>query len=1023
MADAGVNPQRLQGIVASMMERQMQEMKAPPSGLIGGIWEKATGEIQKYNEAVEEHVKVKTKFDRAMQKLQRRQEEAAELTRRLRDNIFEEGETAESTRKRLNKLNDTIETLKEEADQMAESVDTSTQSLNAMNEGGGIVKNGLTALALKAGGAAASFFGFREAIAGVDDRLKIASKTIADFGARGIAPVQGITGGYIDTLSRVKDAAFEWNSAITDATWELTKFGIGAEETRNLIGSLSDGLRLTTDNQGDLIASTKQMTEDVGFLSKLLRVNTDDLANATVDASKRFGKSTKTMADELAGLYVSLDTIKQGSRDTVMNFGDLTRATLEAQSSFQGYNFNLRATANILGNVVAKAQEQGATYEMSMKAAEGLAGVITGGKAPDWAKYIAGRDMLSAARKAVEDVKKEGLGQGLREELGKQFKIKPEELKGLSDIQVQLAKEFSLDPTTKAGKAQLSGLEKLTQNYKKYGALSSAKMAEELLRGTEQSNEAMFGMMKKMADKPEGRELLMRVWGLDEAAATAATLALHSVDSVEKFTKLKEEAKAATAARKPVSAADLKEQTKGFAAAIGQTEKGVTGVLGDILSAIKASPIAGAAVGFGGAATTIGMQAMQMGIAQQVGNVIAKSKIGQGAANILGADVGAGIGRVFGRGAPAVGRSGGMVLEATGRGRAMETLSKATTGVTDGLKGMRAGINKLGGPVGKVTAKLGKMGGPMAKLAGKAGFVGLAAGAGYAVGSLIRLIPGVDSFTEGLINSTAKLIGFQGALDDAETSQAMLNNKSEGVQKALAQVTAGITSDYEKDSLARMVAVRQLQGATKEDLQAYAKKIASTGKLTEKEAMARLEKLASEKADQEKYLKLREQAEQDKLQKGEQGATELMKAQLDAADKLKKQKDEQGATELMKAQLDAADKLKKQKDEPQERTGSSVLTPKEPLPTGARQLPEMTPFEAPKMFELPKPTRMPQSPQARREARHREQARRRQRSQQAGQQPRAGRASVRPDGTISLNVMIPRDALDQSNTQSDGYVR
>lgn len=1028
---ADVNPMKLKGVVAAMMERQAQELKAPPSGVIGGLWEKATGEIQKYNEAATHHVEIKTKFDAVMQKLKRTQEEADELTKQLRDGLIEEGEAAEEARQKLKALTDQVESLTSESEEMAESVDQSTQALEMMNKGGGILRNGMVALAAKVGGAAASFYGFREAITTVDDSLKLGSKTVGDFGSRYLAPTLATTLNYEQALFRVASAAWDWHNVVKESSWELMKFGINAEETRNIIGTYADGLRLTTTNQHNLIQQTQQMTEDTGFLSKLLRVNTDELANATVDASRRFGKSTTEMADDLAGLYVSVEQIKLTSRDTVVSFSDLTRATLEAQSSFQGYNFNLRSTANILGNVVARAQEQGATYEMSMKAAEGLAGVITGGKAPDWAKYIAGRDMLSAARKAVEDVKKEGLGKGLREELGKQFKIKPEELAGLSDIQVQLAKQFSLDPTTKAGKAQLKGLENLTKNYKKYGALSSAKMAEELLRGTEQSNEAMFGMMKKMADKPEGRELLMRVWGLDEAAATAATLALHTADSVEDFTKIQQEAKSATAGRKPVSAADLKEQTGEYTKAISQAQAGIVGQLTNILSALKVNPMISGAIGVGGTVTSVGVQALQSGLGEMVGKLMAESRIGQTGANVAGRAYegirsGAGrlramttgrgptvseaFGRMFGRG------GGGMYGPAPAPGpslgsRAMTGLSKAATGVTDGfkaagkgLKAMRTGLNAMGGPITNVVGKLGQMGGPMAALAGKAGLVGLAGAAGVAVGSLIRLIPGVDSFTEGLINSAAKLFGFEGALDKAETAQAALSNKSEGVQRAIKNVTAGITTDYEKDSLARMKARVQLENATKEDLEAYAKKIASTGKLTEEEAMVRLEKLAGEKVDYDKLRKLREEESQKNLETERTGATELMKARMDASKKMR-----EGGDTTTAEQLD--------------QTGAALLTPKESQPMPS-DMPLVMPPASTGMTKLPSPAGWPESPQAKREARHREEARRQQqRRQGGGGQPRTGRASVRPDGSINLNIMIPRDALDQSNTQSDGYVR
>jgi hypothetical protein len=120
----------------------------------------------------------------------------------------------------------------------------------------------------------------------------------------------------------------------------------------------------------------------------------------------------------------------------------------------------------------------------------------------------------------------------------------------------------------------------------------------------------------------------MRVWGLDEAAATAATLALHTAESVEDFTRIEREAKAGTAARKPPTVADLREQTEGFAKAVRQSEQGIVGSLGAILSALKTNPMVGGAMGLAGTATTAGVQVLQAGAGEAVGKMLAGSRGG-----------------------------------------------------------------------------------------------------------------------------------------------------------------------------------------------------------------------------------------------------------------------------------------------------------------------------------------------------------------------------------------------------------
>jgi len=1038
---AEIQAQKLKGIVASMMERQAQETKAAPSGVIGGLWEKATGEIERYNKALEDHVKLDTKRKRLIQKMTDAQERIDELNREIAEGLRDEGDAAAEASKEIHDLTKQMERLQNENRETAESANLSTQSLNEMAKGGSILKNGLTALLAKVGGTATALFGLSNAIMGVDERFALAAKSVGALGADALAPTADKTASYADSLIAVGKHTWAWHNAITDATWSLAKFGIGSEETKNMIVSLSDGLRLTTNNQEDLIKQTSQMTQDIGFMSKLLRVNTDELATATVDASKRFGRSTTTMANDLAGLYDSIQTIKSGSKDTVMSFSDMTRATLEAQSSFQGYNFNLKTTANLLGNVVAKAQEQGATYEMSMKAAQGLANVITGGKAPDWAKYLAGKDMLTQMRSVVRDAEKEG-----------------------ANIQERLAAAFSIDADSPAGKKQLEGLENLAKNYKKYGNLSSAKMAEELLRGTEKSNEAMFEMMKKQADRPEGRELLMRVWGLDEAAATAATLALHSAESVKDFTRIQEDAKAATAGRKPPSVNDLREQTGAFAAAIGQAGAGIKGNLENILNALKQNPLVSGALGVGGAAMTGGVSVLQAGLGEAVGKHLADSRVGTKLASVAGGAINrvAGVAgkvlkaplRLPGMAARGVGaaaraapsmmggvlsggaaaadvvtsmRSGGMVWTeaAKKQGKAMQALTKVSSKVSGAFGAVKGGLAKMNSSLMSVASGAGS----------KAGLVGLAAVVGVAVGSVIRLIPGVDGFTQGLIDSAAKLFGFKGALSDAEVQQEALNNKSAGIAKAIKQVTEGITTDYEKDSLKHMIAVRQLQGLRDEDLSGFAKKISDNEKITEKEAMVRLKTLRAEKVDNAKFLAARKETMKDV-------APEKQKA-------AERKKSVKSRLEVARASIEAAAPVVTQLTPDQKQAvtaqvamelGPEMQTMAQPM---FQKLEEAFTTHWTTSTDLARSFWQQQMPAMAIDSWNRVGAAFEQRlgvptslplpggragggaapgtpAGAAGAGTRMGGAVVRPDGSISLNVMIPRDALSQSESQAAG---
>ena len=1034
---AEITGQSLKGIVASMMEKQAQQTRAAPTGLVGGLWEKATGEVKAYNEAIEENVKLKTEQQKRIIKMSRIQKQLDQINREVTQGLRDGKDAAKETAAEIKELTRDMDGLQKENEQAAESLNRSTQALREMNDGGGILKNGLSALIAKVGGSAAAFFSWSEALTSIDTRLRFATKSISDAAEA--------TGDYSVSLDRVWEHSNRWDTAINQTTVSLAQMGIGAEDSRKIMESMSDGLRLTTENQGELITNTSQMSQDIGLMSKLLRVNTDDLANATVEASKRFGKSTGDMANDLAGLFDSFQEIKKGSKDTVVNFSDLTRATLEAQSSFQGYNFNLKSTANILGNVVAKAQEQGATYEMSMKAAQGLAGVITGGKAPDWAKYLAGKDMLKQVRQTVgkaKDLSEEG-SEEIRGALVKQFKVNPKDLEGLSDIQLSLAKQFSLDPTSEAGKKQIEGLENLSKNYKKYGRLSSAKMTEELLRGTKQSNEAMFDMMKKQADKPEGREMLMRVWGLDEAAATAATLALHTAGSVEDFTKIEQEAKKGTAERKPTTMKDVREQTETFVKAMGSMEAGIVGSLKNILGALKQNPMISGAVGAAGAASTVGIQALQMGIGSSIAAALGKSKVFGALGNVLNRVTGGGAVAGAADLAGAVPTRTGLLSRLRGVTKRGPTVGQAARGVVSAAtKAPGIALSGLTKAAQAAKGGLGSVAGGLVKMAGRAGplaAVAAVGAAGFAAGTALRkLVPGLDGFAQGLFDSTAKLLGFKGTVSDAEAAQDALNNKSEGISKAIRQVTEGITTDYEKDSFKHMVAVRQLQGLREEDLEGYAKKVAESGQLTEDEAMERLRKLQAETVDNQKFMEARKEAlGEDEPKQGKRRST-VGKAIAAAAPVVTELTDEQRAAvtgqvatqmapEIREMAVPLFEQMASQSTEYHQALNESMTshwTTTTDLATAfwRDQMPALAidawnrvgaAFEQ----RLGVPTSLPiaggtaAGPAGQGAAGRADLA--------TG--TRLGNAVVGPDGTINLNVMIPRDALERSNTQSAGY--
>lgn len=555
--------------------------EAGPKGVIGNVLEGVTGQIKKYNEALEENTKIKIKQQEATIKLADAEEELRQTEFALDKHLHKSIEARKEAEKRAKELRKEIKNLNKEQDENNQKMSISTSKMEGMTKKGGILSNGFTVLAGKVAGLAAAYSSWQSVLESVDKRLRYAGKSVADAGM--------VTGSFWETTKRIKDEAILWNDVINKTNSEMTTMGYTVAETDAIMSKLRDGLRLTTEDQHELAQQTGEMTADIGRLSVLLRTSTDDLAAATIAASKKFGKGAKDMNAELTMMHYELTQMKLAAKDSVLNLGDLTQQVLESQASFQGYNLNLRDQARLMGQIALKAQEQGATYEMSMKAAKGLADVIAGGAAPDWAKYVAGNEML----KEVKKLNKAATG----------------DMKGFRET---LEKQFGEEMVSKMSETQIKGLKTLATNYEEYGSLSASYMAEELLRGTEMGNKEMFKLLKKYGTGKEGRELLKRVWGLDDAAATAATLAMTTAKNYEDLTGIRDKSVAEMKKRKQPSIADLEEQTKGIAQAVNMSEKGIVGAIRAYLD--TDSPLVKAVIGLGGLGVSSALQLAQTGM-------------------------------------------------------------------------------------------------------------------------------------------------------------------------------------------------------------------------------------------------------------------------------------------------------------------------------------------------------------------------------------------------------------------------
>jgi hypothetical protein len=1048
---ADMDTPSLTSIAAGMMAKAAQQRKQS-TGIVGGMIESITGQIEEYNNAVGKHAALTLKFKKIQQELNQSEVKRQMLQAKLRKGLITDKKELAATVKEVQRLRKSETELTDQHALLNVQLSKSHSNIHQMTGRSGKLNNAVGLLAAKVGGAATAFFSWGEAFEQIDRHLVLGAKQ-----ARRTADV---TSGYWSTLNEVRKAQSAWGDTLVSTTWEMTKLGINADETHKILTSMTDGLRFSSNNMDELRASSQQATLDIGYMSQLLRTNTDELANATIDASKRFGKSTTAMADDLAGMYVSIQQVKQGSRDTVVDFRDLTRATLEAQSGFQGYNLNLRDTSRVLATVVARAQEQGATYEMAQKGAEGLVGVLTGSKAPDWAKYMAGQDLRREVRDALK---------GVESALDENGNL----LEGQAEKVREMLIKNGVAGASELTNMQVANLQDLANNWRKYGELSSANMTQEMLGGTRTGMKAMLEVMQKTSQGPEMREVLKQVWGLDDQAASAAVLTLRKQGGFEQLMDDLSQLQTETTERAPPTVKDLRQQSERYVEAISLAEQGIRGSIKNVVDALKANPLLTGILGTLGAVASGISQLVTMGVAAKVLsgggplNIGGKLKslfdlkaVGPAAGPRLGA--GRAAGRAIKGAASSLRGVAGRAIEGV---RAPGAIRAAPRAIAQGLKTgaqlgagavktvvstsmsvitgpFKYGARVLKGSVGLMRAALQGGAGGIAKFAGG---VGIAAVAGVAFGTWLRtVIPGLDDFTEGLINSSAKLLGLEHAMDAEETARVGFVKAMEGnteaaqrVRRVFENVQKAATGQIAEGSAEMGQAIRFLKGAKQEDLRAYAERIKEATGQSVEETMSRLTALQQQTASTPPAARNAggRGAGTQAAAKGPTGAPGATTAPTGAprekpvvtVTKLTAEQkaavSQQVATDLAPEVKGMATNLFGQMAQQSQEYHEGVLKASEYL--WRQYMPErvneawmqVTTALTDQIALMPMTAGQPvvTAPRAQPEAR----ARRPEPQRGRAQQP--GRARIGPDGSISVNVIIPRDALDQSALHASAY--
>jgi len=745
----------LKGIAAGMMTKSAGSMKA--SGALGDTISNIGEQIQEQTALLNSREKVEEKLLQNQKDLQKVQLKMQKLQKMEKDQLYKFPGDADKAAKALKKLTEAERELKEAKAETNDEWEKTNKQINEFNSKQSFWASGAKLMIGKVAGIATAYFSWSKALDSVDYRLKMSSQSITDMGIA----LDGTAGGY----KRIVDEGLKWNEAINDTVRDLSLMGMRADETKGIMTKLAGGLALTTAKQKDMIGMTQQMTKDIGFLSRLIGTSTEELADATVAASEKFGTSTKAMSQDMTQMYLAITQLRDQAPNAVLGIRQLTKQALNAQAAFQGYSLNLRNTASVMGLLSEKAQAQGASIQGATAMATQMFDLMTGQKAPDWAKYMAGDKLRKEVKKAI----------GV-------FDL--ESVEGMKAARVSLAKEMGTG-INDLNDNQLKGLQDIANNWKEYGSLSAANMTQEMLGGTEGGMKAMMTLMQKTTQGTDQREMFKAIWGLDDQAATAAALAFKKgfaeKGGVDAFFQDMQALKQESEGRQPPTIDDVKKQTLDTVKAIGQARTGIMGTIAAYMEGLAENPAITGIIGALGAGASGAMQAVTSGAAQGVMGKL--GGIGFGGAGLL-----------------------------AGSAKAVAAGGAGTT---------------LAGAAGASGAATGAGG-----FAAVALPVALAGAVGVGIGSLLRLIPGVDSFAESIFNAHAKMLDLPHSMDDLEAAQAGLaaSLRNPELNKSLqeqSQVVRGRVTDERRIAIQQ----RSLAEMSNEDLMARAKAMVKSDKM------------------------------------------------------------------------------------------------------------------------------------------------------------------------------------------------
>jgi hypothetical protein len=209
----------------------------------------------------------------------------------------------------------------------------------------------------------------------------------------------GMTGDFKNDFLTTGKAAFEYGTQLSIAETKLGLLGIKSEEVRQSFKEFSK----ITPFAGQA-AQLDILTTATGALSKELGVSLGEATEYVTESTLKYNRTAAQSAQTLYDVKNAVMTTNQELGRTVIVGRDVTKMLFDlARESTAGAQDQDALAKTITANMV-NLQAQGNTLDQATRATQTYIEAITT-KAPDWARYLAGPELMKEVGKLNDDMK------------------------------------------------------------------------------------------------------------------------------------------------------------------------------------------------------------------------------------------------------------------------------------------------------------------------------------------------------------------------------------------------------------------------------------------------------------------------------------------------------------------------------------------------------------------------------------------------------------------------------------------